>query len=137
MSPPTEPQPPPVAVTPPPLPPQNPQYPMQAPPANSWSQQNTLNVPQYPPRDDTDNPLLRAVLPIHQSGWAIAAGYLGLFSVLVVFAPFALLCGILALRDIKANPNRHGRGRAWFGIVMATAVLGLLAYAWGTNVFRH
>lgn len=60
----------------------------------------------------------RWLLPVGRSGWAIAAGYLGLLSVLLVPAPFALLLGILAIRDIKKNPQRHGMGRAIFGIVM-------------------
>ncbi len=68
---------------------------------------------------------MRLVLPIGVSGWAMAAGYLGLFSVLLVPAPFSLAAGILALRDIKANPKKHGKGRAIFGIVMGT--LGVLA----------
>jgi len=56
--------------------------------------------------------------------WAIAAGYLGLFAVTLVFAPPALLCGIVAIFDIrksKLGPNpKHGMGRAVFGIVMGS-----------------
>jgi hypothetical protein len=58
--------------------------------------------------------------------WAIAAGYLGLVSVLCLPGPFALICGILAIREMKQNPKKHGMGRAIFGIVMGslgTAVL--------------
>ncbi|MEI8281758.1 MAG: DUF4190 domain-containing protein, partial [Armatimonadota bacterium] len=51
---------------------------------------------------------------------ALLAGYLGLGSVLLIFAPFALAAGILGLRDIKANPTKTGKGRAWFGIIMGT-----------------
>ena len=75
---------------------------------------------------------LRMILPIGRSGWAIAAGYLGLFSVLVVFAPFALLAGVLGLRDIKRKPELMGAGRAWFGVIMGalfTIVLGLAILA--------
>lgn len=61
---------------------------------------------------------LSMVLPINRSGWAIAAGYLALFSVLCLPAPFALFCGIMALRDLKRQPHLQGAGRAWFGIVM-------------------
>ncbi len=50
----------------------------------------------------------RWVLPVGRSGYAIAAGYLGLFSLLVVPAPLALLFGILAVNDLKKNPTRHG-----------------------------
>ena len=35
-----------------------------------------------------------------------------------IAAPFALVIGILAVRDIKKNPKKHGLGRAWFGIIM-------------------
>ncbi len=73
---------------------------------------------------------MRLLLPIGRSGWAIAAGYLGLVSVLLVPAPFALGCGIMALRHIAASKHSprplHGRGRAIFGIIagfLGTAVL--------------
>jgi hypothetical protein len=68
-----------------------------------------------PPGDD---PMMRMLLPVGRSGWAIAAGYLGLLSLLGIFAPFALITGILALRDIRQHPEKHGLGRAWFGITM-------------------
>lgn len=61
---------------------------------------------------------MRLLLPVGRSGWAIAAGYLGLVSVLVLPAPFALLCGVLALRQIRRDPKAHGTGRAVFGVVM-------------------
>ncbi len=79
---------------------------------------------------------LRMVLPIGRSGWAIVAGYLGLFSVLFVFAPFALLAGVLGLREIKRKPELMGTGRAWFGIVMGglfTILLGLAIVASATK----
>ncbi len=38
-----------------------------------------------------DDPAMRWILPVGRSGWAIAAGYLGLFSVLGVFGPFAIV----------------------------------------------
>jgi uncharacterized RDD family membrane protein YckC len=71
------------------------------------------------------------LLPTGRSGWAIAAGYLGLFSLLLVPAPFALGAGVLGLRDIRRNPRLGGRGRAIFGIVMGSlfsiALVGMLA----------
>jgi len=81
------------------------------------------------PSNISDDASLRILIPIGRSPWAIAAGYLGLFSVLCVFAPFALITGILALRDIKKHPEKHGRGRAWFGIIMGAlfSLVGLLA----------
>lgn len=65
-----------------------------------------------------DDAGMRMLLPIGRSPWAIIAGYLGLFSVLCVPAPFAILFGIIAVMDIKKNPKKHGMGRAIFGIVM-------------------
>jgi len=72
--------------------------------------------------DIGDDAAMRMVLPVGRSGWAIAAGYLGLFSLICFPAPFALVVGIIAFLDIKKNPDKHGMGRAIFGIVMG--VLG-------------
>lgn len=75
-----------------------------------------------------DSAAMRMILPVGRSGWAIASGYLGLFSVLLVFAPFALLTGILAVADIRKHSDKHGMGRAIFGIVMgALGTIGLIA----------
>jgi hypothetical protein len=71
-------------------------------------------------KDIGDDAGMRMLLPVGRSGWAIVSGYLGLFSVTCVPAPFALLTGILALRDISRNPKKHGMGRAIFGIVMGS-----------------
>lgn len=75
-------------------------------------------APQPPPRALGDDAVMRALLPVGRSGWAIAAGYLGLLSLLGVFAPFALVTGLIAVFDIRRNPHKHGMGRAVFGIVM-------------------
>jgi hypothetical protein len=58
------------------------------------------------------------IIPIDRSGLAIVAGYMGLFSIIYFFAPIALILGILAIRDIKMHPDKHGMGRAIFGVVM-------------------
>jgi hypothetical protein len=131
-------------------PPQQPQQPLSAPPVQvpppqqqqqqSWQQQPPQNPWQQPLLQpplpyQTDHqqqpkydPVLGAMIPIGRSGWAIAAGYLGIFSVLLIFAPFAILTGILALRDIAANPEKHGKGRALFGIIMGTLGTALLVW---------
>ncbi len=70
--------------------------------------------------NEADDPTVRMLLPVGRSGLAIAAGYFGLVSVLLIFAPLALLFGLLALSDIKKNPKKLGVGRAWFGIIMGT-----------------
>lgn len=87
---------------------------------------------EYAPVDGNKDPM-RFVAPMHTSGWAVASGYLGLFSVLLVFAPFALLTGILAMRDLTANPGKTGRGRAIFGIIMG--VFGTLILMYGAYMF--
>ncbi len=69
---------------------------------------------RLPPGDDG----LQYVVPVNTNVLAILAGYLGLVSVLCFPAPFALIVGILALRQLKKNPEQHGKGRAVFGIVM-------------------
>lgn len=56
--------------------------------------------------------------PFGRSHLATLAFYLGLFSVLIIPAPFALAVGICALRDIKKNRGKHGLQRAWVGIIM-------------------
>ena len=68
--------------------------------------------------DPMDSAGMRMVLPVGRSVYAILAGYAGLFSLIFIGAPFALLFGILAIIDIKKNPEKHGMGRAIFGIVM-------------------
>jgi len=75
-----------------------------------------------------DDPAMRLLIPVGRSIWAIAAGYLGLVSVLMCPAPLALITGIIAIMDIKQHPERHGMGRAIFGIVMGTifSLLGLI-----------
>jgi hypothetical protein len=79
------------------------------------------------------------ILPVGRSGWAIAAGYLGLFSLLpflgAVFGILAVIAALLAERDIKRNPGQRGRVRAIFGLVLGSLslighgifVIGLMA----------
>jgi hypothetical protein len=72
---------------------------------------------------------VRWLLPVGRSGWAIAAGYLGLFSFVCLPAPIALVISIIAIMDIKKHPERHGMGRAIFGLIMG--IVGSLALcAW-------
>ncbi|MEY4178914.1 MAG: hypothetical protein RLY70_2488 [Planctomycetota bacterium] len=86
--------------------------------------------PGYPPPPTAVDPALRIVVPIGVSPWAIASGYLGLLSFLCgVTGPFALLTGILALRQIKKDPQLGGHVRAWVGIVLGTlGTLGLIGF---------
>ena len=67
---------------------------------------------------------MRMILPVGRSGWAIAAGYLGLFAFVILPAPLALLISIIAIVDIRKHRNdpnpRHGMGRAVFGLITGT-----------------
>jgi hypothetical protein len=65
-----------------------------------------------------DDAGIRMLLPVGRSFWAIAAGYAGLFAVLFIPAPIALILGIVAIRDIRRHKEKHGMGRAIFGLVM-------------------
>jgi len=68
------------------------------------------------------------LIPIGRSGWAIAAGYLAFFALFLVPAPFALACGVMGLRDIQKNPEKLGKPRAIFGIVMGALGTAFLIF---------
>ena len=72
---------------------------------------------------------MRMLLPVDRSGYAIDAGYLGLLSVLMIFAPFALVFGMLGVMDIRNNSEKHGMGRVIFGTVMGALFSILLVIA--------
>ncbi len=76
---------------------------------------SVTRAPQVRPMED--DPLVRMLLPVGRSIWAIAAGYAGLFAALCFPAPIAIVLGIVAIRDIKKHPKKHGMGRAIFGLV--------------------
>lgn len=71
------------------------------------------------------------LLPVGRSWQSIAAGYLGLLGLAIVFlAPFAIWTGVMA-RHLAAAGG-HGMGRAIFGIVTgclgtAFGIFGVLA----------
>jgi hypothetical protein len=81
----------------------------------------TITIPPLAgaaPPDLGEDAGMRLLLPVGRSGWAIAAGYAGLLAPLCVFAPIALVLGLVAIWDIRKHPKRHGMGRAIFGLVM-------------------
>jgi hypothetical protein len=78
--------------------------------------------------DMGESAAMRMLLPVGRSGLAIAAGYAGLFALLVAPAPIALVLGIMAMFDLKRNPKKHGWGRAIFGTVVGLAGTGLLIF---------
>src|SRR5439155_1847526 len=72
-----------------------------------------------PPPGIGDDAAMRMLLPVGRSGWAIAAGYCGLLSLLCwLLGPAAILCGVMALREMKMHPERHGMGRVWTGFIL-------------------
>jgi hypothetical protein len=71
-----------------------------------------------PPRSIEDDPGMRMVLPVGRTALSIIAGYLGLFSVLGIFAPIALVVSICAAVELKRHPERRGWGRTIFGLLM-------------------
>ncbi|HTR52688.1 MAG TPA: DUF4190 domain-containing protein [Kofleriaceae bacterium] len=78
-----------------------------------------VHVPTAPAGDEG----LGLLVPMGpQSALAMIAGYCGLFSILVIPAPFAIILGILGLRDIAAHPEKKGKGRAITGIVLGSLV---------------
>jgi hypothetical protein len=87
--------------------------------------------PGASPNDPGQSAGMRMLIPVGRSGWAIASGYLGLLAVLpfigALFGVAALITGIFAIRDIRTNPQRHGLGRAIFGIIMGA----LFTLLWG------
>lgn len=65
--------------------------------------------------------------PIGRSGYAVAAGYFGLLSVLPVFGMLAVIFALLGFRDLKRNPHKRGMVRLIFALVV-----GLLGTAFYT-----
>jgi hypothetical protein len=66
----------------------------------------------------SDDAAMRWIMPVGRSGLAVAAGYAGLFALIVLPAPIALVLGVLAAIDLHRHPSKLGWGRAIFGIVM-------------------
>lgn len=79
-------------------------------------------VPQSTPLGEDAG--MRMLLPVGRSGWAIAAGYAGLFAFIPFFAPIALILGVAAIIHLRKHPELHGMGRAVFGLVVG--ILGTL-----------
>lgn len=84
------------------------------------------NVAVQPSLDIENSTAVRLALPVGRTPLSIIAGYLGLFSLTFILAPVSLIVGILAIRDLKAHPDKHGLGRAWFGTIMG-GVFSILA----------
>ena len=84
------------------------------------------SVATKPVSSNESDAAIRMLIPVGRSGWAIAAGYLGLLSLIPFFGIIALIVGIVAVKDLKKHAEKHGAGRAWFGIIAGG--LSLLIY---------
>lgn len=74
-----------------------------------------------------------AALPVGRSRWAVAAGYLGVLSLLAFPAPVAVAVGAVALRDLRRRPHLLGWARAVFAVVVGSVVSVLALLAWLTD----
>jgi hypothetical protein len=43
-------------------------------------------------------------------------------------APIAVVLGIVAIRDIRRHPEKHGMGRAIFGLVMGVVFTAVMLF---------
>ena len=105
-----------------------PQYIGQTGPCGKCGQTITIPGPRpldpYMESDLGENAAVRMLLPVGRSVWAIIAGYAGLLSLTFIFAPVAIITGIIAIVDIRRHPKKHGMGRAIFGLVMGLLFTG-------------
>ena len=99
----------------------------------AWQPLSTL-LPLPPAGSANDlgqNAGMRMLLPVGRSGWAIAAGYLGLFGLIILPAPLALIVSLVAIADIRKHRHdpspKHGMGRAVFGLIVG--ILGTVVLA--------
>lgn len=69
------------------------------------------------------------ILPVNRSGWTVAAGWIAIFNILIItsaiLGPISIILAIIGLHDIKKNPTKKGKYRAWFAIIFS--VLTMLA----------
>jgi len=75
---------------------------------------------------------LQYVLPIGRSGWAIAAGYLGLFSIIPLVSFVALPISIVAARDLKRHPEKLGWERVITGLLLSS----LFSLLWLVSLYE-
>ena len=102
------------------------------------SPQNTPQARREESNPLDQDPVARLILPVGRSGWAIAAGYLGLLSLALIPAPFAVIVSVVAIRDIWISRNtphpKHGMGRAIFGLLAGLLACFLLLLIFGAQM---
>jgi hypothetical protein len=87
-----------------------------------------LPPPPPPPQPSPQGDATKWILPVGRSGWAIAAGYAGLFALLIYPAPLALALSLIAMRHLRRSPKLLGWGRAVFALV--TGLVGTVILTW-------
>ncbi len=83
---------------------------------------------------------MRILLPVGRSGWAIAAGYAGLFALVLFPAPIALILGIIGWRDIRRSKGtaepKHGMGRVVFALITGGLGTAFLLFLLITSLLK-
>src|SRR5215210_3804494 len=83
-----------------------------------------------------DDAGVRMLLPVGRSAWAIVSGYCGLLSLLCwLLGPVAILTGVMAIRDMKIHPERHGMGRVITGFILGGVGTLILCF-YGLSLMR-
>jgi hypothetical protein len=72
---------------------------------------------------------MRMLLPVGRSGFAIAAGYLGLLSMIPLVGVLAIVFATLGIMDLRKHPEKTGMGRIITGYVLGGLATVLYAYA--------
>jgi hypothetical protein len=69
------------------------------------------------------------ILPVGRSGWAIAAGYVGLMSFFPVVSYAGMVVSLVAARDLRKHPEKRGWGRVITGLVISVPMSILYTFA--------
>ena len=76
---------------------------------------------------------MRMLLPVGRSGFAIAAGYCGLFGFIPIVGLLAILFSTLAIFDLRKHPEKTGWGRILTGYILGT----LFTVFYGFALLHH
>lgn len=97
----------------------------------------TQSPPRAQPPAREHDAVMRMLVPVDRSPWAIAAGYAGLFSMTCILAPVAILLSLVAIWDMKRHPERRGMARAVFGLVMGLIGTVVMLFAIGGELLSR
>jgi len=74
--------------------------------------------PAAAPSATNYDPAMRALVPVGRSGYAIAAGYLGLLGIIVpLLGVVAIVMAWKGMKEIQQDPEKTGMGRVWVGFI--------------------